>query len=239
MIGGVGVITLNLHSPGAPSVLHGGAPGAGAKVPGATAVERAPIRAGVSYREQRSGNTLLLGGGSGVYQVISETDSGDLLVYDNLTLDRNTLQNCPTIAVCAHVISRLFRTLRLQLVETKGKKRGQDVKSHPLLTLFNERPNEYQTPGEFWAQIGEELLFGGECIIRVMRDPVTRAPRRLFIYPYDRVDVKSDRRGFVYVLNRFQGTTGTDGARGDWRGVRQRAGDRAEPRPAEHHPTSA
>ena len=103
--------------------------------------------------------------------------------YDRIY--RNVLEASPTIGVITTVVSRMFRSLRLELRPDRGE--GDPLDNHPLLDIFNRTPNEFCTASEFWQRVAEELVHGGECIIRVHR--MGRQVKRLIIWPYDEVDV--------------------------------------------------
>ena len=103
--------------------------------------------------------------------------------YDRIY--RRVLEASPTIGVITTVVSRMFRSLRLDLKADHGK--GDSLDMHPLLDLFNRQPNEFCTASEFWQQVAEELVHGGECVIRLHREG--KRVKRLIVWPYDEVDV--------------------------------------------------
>ena len=126
---------------------------------------------------------LIEGGGGGVGYRIDDL-SGSLHILDDHDLSRYVVEKSPTIAAITAVVARLFRVLRLDL----ARGTGQEVVSHPLLDLLNARPNEIDTASGLWADIAEELVHGGEAILRVQWDG--RTPRRVYLWPYNQVSVE-------------------------------------------------
>ena len=140
---------------------------------------------------KRHVQTIVIDGGQGVGLRLDDLNAS-LTTLDAYDLARTSLERSPTIAACTHVVARLFRSLRLEL--ERGT--GQEVASHALLDLLNDRPNEWHTPSELWATIAEEFVHGGECILRVHWDG--NSPRRISVWPYDRVEVEPYDDGWLY-----------------------------------------
>ena len=144
------------------------------------------LRGAATLRSERKRNLIVVDGGAGIgYTLGGDAPAGRLFNLDGyLQLDRYTLRKSPTISAITATVARMFRSLRLEL----RRANGDDVANHVLLDLLNEFPNEVHSPSEFWYTVAEELVHGGECIIRVHRDGAT--PRRLVVWPYEETHVE-------------------------------------------------
>ena len=124
---------------------------------------------------------------------------------------RRLLEESPPIAIVTSVIRDMFRSLSLELRRVGKDGKRTKVDKHPLYDLINEQPNELCSASEFWATVAEELVHGGECIVRVHRDRGTI--RRLVIWPYNdtkisptnapRITASGEQQTFTY---HYEGT---------------------------------
>lgn len=152
------------------------------------------------------GPYFVIDSGGGVGYGIAGGVEGQFVNLDNYRLTRFLLEQSPTISMSVEIVSRLFRSLRLELQDREG----QAVEAHPLLDLFNKAPNPHQTAAELWGQIAEELVFDGECILRVWW--LGGKPYMLLVWPANEVNTDWETMpgaGFTYTY--AAGSGGTQG----------------------------
>ena len=89
----------------------------------------------------------------------------------------------------ASVIGRFFKAIPLKLVTEDGDEhKGRGI--HPVLRLFNERPNEFQSATSFREMLAQEMVYTGEAVLRVHREGTT--PHRIFCWPSNHVTLNQD-----------------------------------------------
>lgn len=157
---------------------------------------------------------IVLDAGSGIGYAVDDAHAGRLYNIDRYTLSRVDLERSPTIAVGLEVVRRLFRSLRLELVRPNGEK----VARHPLLTLFNDRPNPIQTASELWGQVAEELVLSGEAVVRLYRSR-GGAVEMMRVWPFERVNTRLAGEQVVYEFgsSALMEAQGYDVVLNDWR----------------------
>lgn len=151
-----------------------------------TSLNLAPLDA-TKLGARRGQPPIVIDGGGGYGYGIDLAHSGQLINIEQHYISRWLLEESPTVAVCAEVVRRLFRPLRVELRRPDGR----PVERHPLLPLLNSRPNPIQSASEFMGQIAEELVYGGECVIRVYRSR-GGMPTMLQVWPYHQVNTVMD-----------------------------------------------
>ena len=132
--------------------------------------------AGVS---EAGGPLVGIYGGAGVIYGLDSESAGRIIVDDTFELRRTLLESCPAINIASRVVSRLLEMVDMRLLRPDGSIYAPR-RLHPVLKLWNDRPNEFQSAREFRAQIGQEIVYTGEIIARVNRDGAV--PRRLYVW---------------------------------------------------------
>lgn len=125
--------------------------------------------------------------GAGVVYGLDSEHAGKLIIRDTIDLDRPLLEASPAVNIASRVISRLIGMIDMKLTDAAGNDyngRG----THPVLRLWNEAPNEFQTAREFRGLVGQEIVYTGELIARIDRDGL--APRRLYLWDASRTFVE-------------------------------------------------
>ena len=130
-------------------------------------------------KEKERNAPIVLDGGGGFYYGIDEEHAGQIIIDDVYGAARQFLEKSPAVNVAARCIARVLKSipLKLTLDGEDYPKRG----THPVLQLWNEGPNEFQTSTAFRELVAEELVYSGEAIIRVFR--MGNTPVRLFVWP--------------------------------------------------------
>ena len=143
---------------------------------------------------------IVIDSGGGIGYAVDDAHAGRIYNLDRYTLSRFDLERSPAIAVGCEVVRRLFRSLRLEL----HREDGSPVRRHPVLTLWNDRPNPMQTASEFWGQVAEELVYSGEAIIRLFRSRAGQV-EMMVVWPYEAVTTSMDGPLVVYRYGRLHG----------------------------------
>ena len=93
--------------------------------------------------QSRSRGVIALDAGSGVFYGLDDAHAGQLFI-DDLGYSREILERAPAVGIVASVIGRFFKSIPLKLTHPDGEEyKGRGI--HPVLRLFNERPNEFQS----------------------------------------------------------------------------------------------
>lgn len=104
--------------------------------------------------------------GGGVFYGLDSENTARLIVDDTFTMQRSLLEASPAINIASRVIGRIMSMVDMKLLRENGDEyNGRSL--HPVLKLWNNYPNEYQTAKEFRAQCAQELVFTGEMMARV------------------------------------------------------------------------
>ena len=147
--------------------------------------------------------TVALSAGAGVFYGLDSEHAGQIVTDDAFQLRRTLLEACPAVNIASRVVSRLLEMVDMRLLRPDGSVYAPR-RMHPVLKLWNDRPNEFQSAREFRAQIGQEIVYTGEIIARVNRDG--SAPRR--IYVWDASNVSCDfYSGVDVALEDVEGVT--------------------------------
>ena len=138
--------------------------------------------------KSRSRGVVALDAGSGVFYGLDDAHAGQLFI-DDLGYSREILERAPAVGIVASVIGRFFKAIPLKLFTEDGDEhKGRGI--HPVLRLFNERPNEFQSATSFREMLAQEMVYTGECVLRIHREGTT--PHRIFCWPSNHVTLNQD-----------------------------------------------
>ena len=119
---------------------------------------------------------------------LDDAHSGQLFI-DDLGQSREILERAPAVGIVASVIGRFFKSIPLKLTTPDGEEyKGRGI--HPVLRLFNERPNEFQSATSFREMLAQEMVYTGEAVMRIHRDGTT--PHRVFCWPSNQVSLNQE-----------------------------------------------
>ena len=113
--------------------------------------------------QSRSRGVIALDAGSGVFYGLDDAHAGQLFI-DDLGYSREILERAPAVGIVASVIGRFFKSIPLKLTKPNGEEyEGRGI--HPVLRLFNERPNEFQSATSFREMLAQEMVYTGEAVL--------------------------------------------------------------------------
>ena len=117
------------------------------------------------------------------------------------SINENSALAISTVYACVYKIASTIAALGLEIYIKNGKN-VEVANIHPARTLVNERPNEAQTPYEFWETIVASALLYGMGYAIIERDDRGYGTRLIYVHFTD-VDLKEVKNERVYVVKDF------------------------------------
>ena len=117
------------------------------------------------------------------------------------SINENSALAISTVYACVYKIASTIAALGLEIYVKNG--RNVDVANvHPARTLVTDKPNEAQTPYEFWETIVASALMYGMGYAIIERDDRGYASKLIYVHFTD-VDLKQVKDERVYVIKDY------------------------------------
>jgi len=117
------------------------------------------------------------------------------------SINENSALAISTVYACVYKIASTIAALGLEIYVKNG--RNVDVANvHPARTLVTDKPNEVQTPYEFWETIVASALMYGMGYAIIERDERGYASKLIYVH-YTDVDLKQVKDERVYVVKDY------------------------------------
>tara|TARA_R110001599_G_scaffold9264_1_gene45785 strand:+ start:456 stop:1676 length:1221 start_codon:yes stop_codon:yes gene_type:complete len=117
------------------------------------------------------------------------------------SINENSALALSTVYACVYKIASTIAALGLEIYIKNGKN-VEVANIHPARTLVNEKPNEAQTPYEFWETIIASALLYGMGYAIIERDDRGHGTRLVYVHFTD-VDLKEVKNERVYVVKDY------------------------------------
>jgi len=144
------------------------------------------------------------------------TGAGGLSTPSGVTVTPSVAMQQTTIARCVGLIADTAAMMPLLLYERRVPGPGRDeLPDHPIAQLVTLRPNEWQTPFEFWRHVYVHTALRGNGYAYLIRDGVGRVTEMLPLHSdFVSVYIAADRTpvyefGFPYSGDRHRVTAGS------------------------------
>lgn len=113
-----------------------------------------------------------------------------------VTVTHKTALEVAVVFACARAIAEGMSSIPFRLMKANGRNR-LPATDHPLVDLMGTAPNEYQTPVDFFDQIGLHLVLCGNAYVWANRD---RKDTPIELLPLEPGKVRPDKAKNVYTV---------------------------------------
>ena len=117
------------------------------------------------------------------------------------SINENSALAISTVYACVYKIASTIAALGLEIYVKNGKN-VEVANIHPARNLVNDKPNEAQTPYEFWETIVASALLYGMGYAIIERDDRGYGSRLIYVH-YTDVDLKEVKDERVYVVKDY------------------------------------
>tara|TARA_R110000824_G_scaffold241968_1_gene430741 strand:- start:15075 stop:16292 length:1218 start_codon:yes stop_codon:yes gene_type:complete len=117
------------------------------------------------------------------------------------SINENSALAISTVYACVYKIASTIAALGLEIYVKNGKN-VEVANIHPARALVNDKPNEVQTPYEFWETIVSSALLYGMGYAIIERDDRGHGTRLIYVH-YNDVDLKEVKNERVYVVKDY------------------------------------